>query len=83
MSLSSFKVDIALLSHDKRLLICCIGAEDLDGHFEDKATKKAIMHILCLAIVPLAYSLWGKLKNDKREMVSLLVFPPFHHSSIG
>ncbi len=47
----------------------------MDGNLQDDITKKTIKQLICYSVVPLAFSLWGKVKNKKSEIVSLVAFP--------
>jgi hypothetical protein len=68
-------MDIAFLSHDRKLLLGCIKAKNLPGKLSTAETRKAIQETILYSVVPLAYSLWGRITKKIVTVVSLLVFP--------
>jgi hypothetical protein len=68
-------MDVAFLSHDRKLLLGCIKAKTLSGKLSTAETKKAIQETILYSVVPLAYSLWGRITKKFVTVVSLLVFP--------
>jgi hypothetical protein len=74
-SIKNSKMDIAFLSHDRNLLLGCIEAKNMTGKLSTAETQKAIKQTILYSVVPLAYSLWGRITEEIAEVVSLLVFP--------
>ena len=68
-------MDIAFLSQDKKLLLGCIEAKNSTGKLCNVHTQKVIKQTVLYSVVPLAYSLWGKIKDGNVKIVSLVVFP--------
>ena len=75
-SLARSKLDICFVSPDSSLLLGLIETKGFEGNFEDQDTQAALKQTICYSVLPLAYSLWGALKEKRIcEISSLLILP--------